>query len=203
MKQYSEIQSLLDRYWEGETTLDEERLLKSYFASGQIDERFRSVAPLFQVFRDEQALEYTRLQKVEMKPRIFAWHGWAAAASVLLLLSAGWWWISREKVLPQQIAQQTGFQKELPAEHTKPALTEDFPRVADEKTTPKKIRYSGSKKTKKVAVDPEAEKAMAEIKAALALVSSKIGKGRREAAKGAIYLENVDKIFKKKPDTEG
>ncbi len=44
---------------------------------------------------------------------------------------------------------------------------------------------------------------MAEIKAALALVSSKIGKGRREAAKGAIYLENVDKIFKKKPDTEG
>lgn len=199
MKQYSEIQSLLDRYWEGETTLEEERLLKSYFASGQIDERFRSVAPLFQVFREEKALEYARAKTVEMKPRIFAWHGWAAAASVLLLLSAGWWWMNREKGLPQQIA----VQKEVPAEYTKPAPTEDFSQVAEEKTTPKKISYSGSKRTKKVPVDPEAEKAMAEIKAALALVSSKIGKGRREAAKGAIYLENVDKIFKKKPDTEG
>ena len=39
--------------------------------------------------------------------------------------------------------------------------------------------------------------AMEEIKAALALISSKIGKGRREAAKGAEHLDAVDKIFKK------
>ena len=39
---------------------------------------------------------------------------------------------------------------------------------------------------------------MEEIKAALALVSSKIRKGRQEAAKGAIHLESVDRIFKKK-----
>jgi len=44
---------------------------------------------------------------------------------------------------------------------------------------------------------------MAEIKAALALVSSKLKKGRQEAAKGASHLDNVDKIFKKKKDSEG
>jgi hypothetical protein len=43
--------------------------------------------------------------------------------------------------------------------------------------------------------------AMEEIKAALALVSSKIRKGRQEAAKGAVHLETVDIMLKKK--TEG
>ena len=37
----AQIAELLDRYWEGETSLDEERQLKAYFASGDVDERFQ------------------------------------------------------------------------------------------------------------------------------------------------------------------
>jgi nitroimidazol reductase NimA-like FMN-containing flavoprotein (pyridoxamine 5'-phosphate oxidase superfamily) len=44
----------------------------------------------------------------------------------------------------------------------------------------------------------EAEKAYAEVKAALALVSSKLNKGRTEAAKNLNHLESLDKVFKKK-----
>jgi hypothetical protein len=60
---------------------------------------------------------------------------------------------------------------------------------------PKRVIH---KKDKAPELNAEEEAAMAEIKAALALVSSKIRKGRQEAAKGAVHLESVDRIFKKK-----
>ncbi len=50
---YTQIEDLLERYWEGETTLEEERQLRQYFA-GPTDARFRAVAPLFQALSSEQ-----------------------------------------------------------------------------------------------------------------------------------------------------
>lgn len=202
MKNISDIQALLDRYWEGETTLEEERALKAYFASGQADERLATAAALFRALQEEQAVRFAKTKVVEMQPRRYAWHGWAAAASVILLLSAGlWWWMTPRETAPRQIALQTP----APESPTSP------PYVAEAKhdkidSAPKE-QLRAPRKTRrpaaKPAIDPETEKAMEEIKATLALVSSKIGKSRQEAAKGTIYLENVDKIFKKKPGSEG
>lgn len=204
MKNFSDIQTLLDRYWEGETTLEEERALKAYFASGQVDERLRSVAPLFQALREEQTVQYTKPKTVELRPVHFAWQKLAAAASVALLLAAGlWWWSGKEKLVQEQIVEQpaTPPQQILPQE--KP-VAEDTKIAATEETKPPVLAKKTGIKRKKPAtakpLDPETEQAMEEIMAALALVSSKIKKGKQEAAKGAIHLEAVDKVFKKKSE---
>lgn len=41
------INQILEKYWDGKTTLQEESLLKAYFTAGDISEEHRDVAPLF------------------------------------------------------------------------------------------------------------------------------------------------------------
>jgi hypothetical protein len=226
MKNFSDIQTLLDRYWEGETTLQEERALKAYFASSQVDERLLAAAPFFQALREEKNLqaphssdnskssdeyiEKAKTKVIPLKPVHFAWHKLAAAASVALLLSAGaWWWFGKEKPVQEQVVQQTPVQQAQPFSQEKP-LEQPAKKAGDATQTeapkPPVLANKNFPKRKKPATakpDPEAEQAMEEIKAALALVSSKLKKGKREAAKGAIHLENVDKLFKKKSEGLG
>ncbi len=200
MKNFSEIQALLDRYWEAETSLEEERMLKEYFNSGQIDDRLRAFLPLFQSLKAEQQVEFKKARVVDMQPRRYAWHAWTAAASLALLLTAGfWWWTGHRDTAPVILVRQTpsSGQTQAPTTGQPPQKV-----IAQATPEPRSIRKQ-HRPAKKTNIDPEAEKAMEEIKAALALVSSKIGKGKQEAAKGSIYLENVDKLFKKKPGTEG
>ncbi len=205
MKNFSDIQALLDRYWEGETTLEEERLLKEYFNSGHYDARFRNEAPLFQALRAEQNVQLVPSPKiVPLRPTVYSWKNMAAAASVALMIGAGaWWWstqgtdIQEQIVVQQQMPPQDTPGVQTPKNHpTLATRLVDAPKTA---TPPKKRPRKAVRETQ--SVDPEAEMAMEEIKAALALVSSKIRKGRHEAAKGAVHLENVDIMLKKK--TEG
>ena len=205
MKNFSDIQTMLDRYWEGETTLEEERTLKAYFASGQVDERLRSVAPLFQALREEQTVQYTKPKTVELRPVHFAWQKLAAAASVALLLAAGlWWWSEKGKLVQEQIAKQPTVAPPTQIVPQENPVAEDTKIAASEETKPPVLAKKTYTKRKKPAsakpLDPEAEQAMEEIMAALALVSSKIKKGKQEAAKGAIHLEAMDKVFKKKSE---
>ena len=45
---------LIDKYFDGKTSLEEERKLKDYFRSGQVENELKQYAPLFQVFENEQ-----------------------------------------------------------------------------------------------------------------------------------------------------
>jgi hypothetical protein len=87
------IAELLDRYWEGETTLTEEQALKEYFASGAIRPEHQQFAPLFEGLAAQKAVQSPvaapKLQVVSTKRRPL-WR-WAVAASVAMLLSAGVW----------------------------------------------------------------------------------------------------------------
>lgn len=201
MKNFNDIEALLERYWEGETTLEEERTLKAYFASGDVDKRLRAVAPLFQALREEQTVRYEKTKVAPLKPVHFSWQKLAAAASVALLIAAGlWWWTQRETSVPEAVAQKSDVRQEENVPPQNPILEENKMNATEESKSPAFVQKPPVKH-KKILVSqsltPEEEQAMEEIKAALALVSSKMKKGRQEAAKGAVHLENVDKVFKK------
>lgn len=46
----NDVNQLLEKYWECETTLDEEQILKEYFASNQVSEEHLQYQPLFQQY---------------------------------------------------------------------------------------------------------------------------------------------------------
>jgi hypothetical protein len=192
---YEEISALLDRYWEGESSLEDERAIKAYFQSGMVDERLATLAPLFQAIKQEQALQYpVKAKNASMRPRIYHW---AIAASVALLIGAGWWMLRDPKPLSNDAGLATTKPKTdtLP-ENKQPAITKPENHIDQskealaERPIPKKKRKPKAQADPEI--DPETAQAMAEIKAALALVSSKLGKGRSQAIKGARYLESVE-----------
>ena len=51
---YNNIKQILEKYWEGETSLQEENLLHEYFNSDDVVEELKDVQPMFQYFKEEQ-----------------------------------------------------------------------------------------------------------------------------------------------------
>ena len=49
----TEIEILLNKYYESETTLVEEKILRDYFLSGEVNEKLKSHIPLFKFYSDE------------------------------------------------------------------------------------------------------------------------------------------------------
>jgi hypothetical protein len=85
---YMDIDELLTKYFEGETTSAEERQLRGYFAAGQIPGHLEIYKPLFAYF-DEEARKVQPAVRPPAKAAFFAkpWiGGLAVAASVALLL---------------------------------------------------------------------------------------------------------------------
>ena len=195
MNDYQTIETLLEKYWEGETSLEEERQIKGYFASGAVDQRLLQYTSLFQAIREEQVVQMHRTKVVPIRPQMY----WAAAASVAMLLAVGLWWLFSKPETNTIIANKPVLQ---PEKIEKLVIIPEKPLVAQiQPAHPGQTKYPARKVSKMVPVvtiNAEEAAAMEEIKAALALVSSKIRKGRQEAAKGAFHLETVDKIFKKK-----
>ncbi|MEI8006240.1 MAG: hypothetical protein WCI48_08535 [Bacteroidota bacterium] len=64
-----EIEELLERYYEGETTLEEEKLLREFFSVEEVPEHLRQHQPLFRYFSDEasQTLDTEEQEKVLMR----------------------------------------------------------------------------------------------------------------------------------------
>ncbi|MBL7807574.1 MAG: hypothetical protein JNN28_07170 [Saprospiraceae bacterium] len=196
---YEEIQALLERYWEGETSLEEERALKAYFNAGAIDDRLRAEAPLFQALKEEQLIELkTKARSVGLRPQIYQW---AAAASVALLLAAGWWMLGKEKnSMPLANQPQPQIPSAMPdpetQHHEVAAVVEPQAPIINKKPAKRRVQPLLSSNQPKI--DPETAIAMAEIKAALALVSAKLDKGKKQAVQKASYLDVVEKLPRKK-----
>ena len=181
-----------------QTTLEEERRIKSYFSSEGIDERLGKIAPLFQAFREEQTVQLaSKAKTVPMRPQMYQW---AVAASITLLLTAGWCVFENHNSTGSMDTQTPS---QLPMASQQPVVESTQKSLAvAEKATPatapirKKTPSKRSKTTPQI--DPETAQAMAEIKAALALVSSKLDKGRNEAVKGASFLDAMEKLPRRK-----
>ncbi len=71
MMDYKYIEQLVDRYFEGETTLEEEQILRKFFNQNQLPEHLRQWQPLFQA---EQQLAQAHLDE-SFQERIMALTG--------------------------------------------------------------------------------------------------------------------------------
>ena len=185
------ISELLEKYWEGETSLSEERELQTYFSAGKIYPSHREYEPYFTAVRKERQVSAPVRFHVSRSARY-----WLAAASVALLIIAGW-------LLQSPAPDETTAGKSLinTTESTELAMSSDEPVLEStltKKPAPVKARKTRRIKTVAATADPETQEALLQVKAALALVSSSIKKTRREVSKGTGHLEAMDLFHKRK-----
>ncbi len=160
------ISHLLDKYWEGMTSPEEEKELQAYFNSGNVAEHLKSFQPYFGFFQQEKEVQLSAAATEQLvaqlqekstsdKGRILSLlpHLWKFAAAVILLIG-----------LAVMVPQWAGY-----GHQNAIAQKEDS--------------YE----------DPE--KAYEEVKAALMLVSNKMKKGTSVADKNLGKLKKAS-IFR-------
>lgn len=111
---YNEIKELLDKYFDGETSLEEENRLRTYFTQEDIAETLRPYQPLFQFFTAEREItlgkDFDRqlLEKIDAKPRpkpmIRRLNTWVVRVAALVALAVGLWMIYPETPQPEEVA---------------------------------------------------------------------------------------------------
>lgn len=85
---YREIKELLDRYLEGDTTLQEERRLAEYFKTDEVDPEFESYRNWFRYVDSEKKITSDRSMLLPTRKRHrTAWI--SAAAAVVVLMGIG------------------------------------------------------------------------------------------------------------------
>lgn len=88
------IEELLNKYFEGETTCDEERQLQQFFTQGIVPEHLEVYRPLFAFFKEEKqqyasTTETVHKRTVSLRRRILYSLSGIAAGLLLLLGVAG------------------------------------------------------------------------------------------------------------------
>jgi hypothetical protein len=100
------LSQLIEKYFQGETTLEEEKQLRAYFQRGNIEPEWRVYQPLFKLLEVEQNREmgehfenkvYQKIQPSQKKTRrIFLTHRWIGAVAASLALVFSIWWLYPE-----------------------------------------------------------------------------------------------------------
>jgi hypothetical protein len=81
-----EIDDLLNKYFEGNTTVEEENVLRDFFRSEEVPKQLADCKPIFAYF-DEEIQKMQGAANIPLKRRRFIY--WAAAASILLIIGVG------------------------------------------------------------------------------------------------------------------
>jgi hypothetical protein len=80
------IDELINKYFEGETSAEEERRLRAFFASGKAPQRLAIYKPLFAYFDEEIQQRQQQQKKSRTAIRRTILYGLSAAAGLALLL---------------------------------------------------------------------------------------------------------------------
>ena len=82
------IHELLQRYFDGATSLDEERKLQRYFSGGDISDSLKAYLPLFTFFAEERAIAPPQQKAVvrNLRIRLSIITGIAASIAILFLV---------------------------------------------------------------------------------------------------------------------
>ena len=80
------IDALLEKYFEGNTTIQEENQINKYFSSSNVTLNLQHYKPLFQCFNEQKMVSYEKNINVKSNYKIF----WMAfAASIALIFGLG------------------------------------------------------------------------------------------------------------------
>ncbi|MEM9887618.1 MAG: hypothetical protein AAF849_17115 [Bacteroidota bacterium] len=131
MKDTKYIEQLLNQYFEGGTSMEEEQVLKNYFQQSEIADHLLPYQSMFQYFkaakniqREADTMPWSDAVVREMKPRKqpFRW-ALGIAASIALVLSI--WWYSGYTTKEDAIAQidWSQYEPENPEEALKQTLS--------------------------------------------------------------------------------
>ncbi|WP_149276092.1 hypothetical protein [Pareuzebyella sediminis] len=81
------IERLLERYFEGETTLSEEEKLRAYFSQGEVAQHLEQYAPFFSYFSTSKEEKFTKSIPLSQKNTKSNWsYKWLSVAAVTVLL---------------------------------------------------------------------------------------------------------------------
>jgi hypothetical protein len=87
-----EIELLLDKYFDAETTIAEENTLKAYFGSGHVATHLEQYAPMFGYFASQQEQHFDKTLPLKTRVNYTKWL--SVAASVVLLCGMLAWFIN-------------------------------------------------------------------------------------------------------------
>jgi hypothetical protein len=180
-----EIKALLEKYWQAETTLEEERQLADYFAQPDIDPELASFRPMFDWLEEESQLtpdegfDHRILQRIGLaEQRIAPVHrlrtrsiGYAAAAAVILCIAIGFFLSTGPGTTPPP-----------------PAVAQGAPAAAPGNSAVQANPATREIQIKDTYDDPQ--KALAAVRHALLIASVRINQGRHITQKNIARLHN-------------
>ena len=97
------IEIILEKYFQGESTIAEEKELKDYFSSSNVAQHLKQYQPLFGYFSQVKEQKSTQEMTLQTKKRNVAWL--SIAASAVVLLGIGTYFYVGEKDTAPVVAQ--------------------------------------------------------------------------------------------------
>lgn len=166
------MKDLIEKYFAGETSLEEEKILRGYFSSPDIDPSLRKYQPLFQFFEVEKDVvfdadklpKFQETKTVSLQPQV------GTQSKGLFARKGGQFWKIAAAVAFLAIASVSIFKVFEPKPHTGARII-----VLDETDNP--------------------EEALKQVNAALALVSKKMKKGKDKTNESLLKLRNATEIL--------
>ncbi|WP_026727575.1 hypothetical protein [Flavobacterium denitrificans] len=97
------IENILEKYFQGETTIAEEKELKEYFSSPNVAQHLEQYQPIFGYFSQVKQQKSMQEIPLQTKKRNVAWL--SIAASAVVLLGVGTYFFVSEKNAAPAVAQ--------------------------------------------------------------------------------------------------
>jgi hypothetical protein len=82
--EFNKMEALLEKYFEGETSIAEENELKNYFSSSNVAPHFEQYKPLFGYFTEAKKENFEKEVPLISKKQKVAWLSMAASIAVLV-----------------------------------------------------------------------------------------------------------------------
>src|SRR6187402_377380 len=82
--EFNKMEALLEKYFEGETSIAEENVLKNYFSSSDVAPHLEQYRPLFGYFAVAKEQKLTKGVSLVSKKRKVSWLSIAASIAVLI-----------------------------------------------------------------------------------------------------------------------